>query len=87
MARELIDLNANPMPAIFEEPEDSGMSGLDEAQYFMTQHYNSAFALRPYFAYLLRSREQGGYNFWLNVLNKREPLNAYGNVTRLLLYK
>jgi hypothetical protein len=35
----------------------------------------SAFVLAEYFGYLRRDPDQGGYQFWLNVLNNREPGN------------
>jgi hypothetical protein len=36
---------------------------------FQQAQYNPAFVLTEYFAYLRRGAEEGGYNFWLNVLN------------------
>ncbi|HEX8097058.1 MAG TPA: DUF4214 domain-containing protein, partial [Pyrinomonadaceae bacterium] len=33
------------------------------------------FVLAEYFGYLRRDAEQGGYDFWLNVLNNRVPGN------------
>jgi hypothetical protein len=38
-------------------------------------NYNSAFVLTEYFGYLRRDPDRGGYDFWLNVLNNREPGN------------
>jgi len=34
--------------------------------------------LTEYFAYLRRDFDQGGYDFWLNVLNNREPATIAG---------
>jgi hypothetical protein len=41
--------------------------------------YNRAFVLAQYFGYLRRDPDQGGYNFWLGVLNAN-PTNATGMV-------
>jgi subtilisin family serine protease len=42
--------------------------------------YNPSFVLMQYFGYLHRDPEQGGYDFWLNVLNNKEPGNYRGMV-------
>jgi hypothetical protein len=42
--------------------------------------YNKAFVLMEYFGYLRRDPDQGGYDFWLNVLNDRDPGNYRGMV-------
>jgi hypothetical protein len=42
--------------------------------------YNSAFVLMQYFGYLRRDPDEGGYNFWLDVLNNRQPDNFRGMV-------
>ena len=42
--------------------------------------YNAAFVLMQYFGYLRRDPDQGGYDFWLDVLNHREPGNFRGMV-------
>ena len=47
---------------------------------FKTREYNPSFVLMQYFGYLGRDPEQGGYDFWLNVLNNREPNNYRGMV-------
>lgn len=47
---------------------------------FKQSQYNQAFVLTEYFAYLRRDADQGGYDFWLNVLNNREPGNYRGMV-------
>ena len=43
---------------------------------FRTREYNAAFVLMQYFGYLRRDPDQGGYDFWLSLLNNRE-LNNY----------
>jgi hypothetical protein len=37
--------------------------------------YNAAFVLMQYFGYLNRNVDAGGYAFWLDVVNNREPNN------------
>ncbi|HKZ01604.1 MAG TPA: Calx-beta domain-containing protein [Pyrinomonadaceae bacterium] len=44
------------------------------------REYNAAFVLAQYFNYLQRDPDVGGYDFWLNVLNNREPNNYSGMV-------
>ena len=53
---------------------------LIETRQFKDREYNSAFVLMQYFGYLQRDADQDGYNFWLNVLNNREPGNYRGMV-------
>jgi hypothetical protein len=47
---------------------------------FKSREYNSSFVLIQYFGYLNRDPDQGGYDFWLNVLNNQEPNNYRGMV-------
>ncbi|MGA9993941.1 MAG: choice-of-anchor V domain-containing protein [Pyrinomonadaceae bacterium] len=47
---------------------------------FKTREYNPAFVLMQYFGYLRRDPDQGGYDFWLNVLSNAEPNNYRGMV-------
>jgi hypothetical protein len=42
--------------------------------------YNPAFVLMQYFGYLHRDLDQSGYDFWLDVVNNREPNNYHGMV-------
>jgi Tol biopolymer transport system component len=42
---------------------------------FQAAEYNRAFVLMQYFGYLKRDPDQGGYLFWLDVLNNRVPGN------------
>ncbi len=51
---------------------------------FGQAEYNPSFVLMQYFGYLRRDPDQGGYNFWLNVLNNREPNNHRGMVCAFL---
>ncbi|MDX6696051.1 MAG: hypothetical protein QOF02_3654, partial [Blastocatellia bacterium] len=37
--------------------------------------YNAAFVLMQYFGYLQRNPDEGGYQFWLGILNDRVPNN------------
>ena len=47
---------------------------------FKTREYNPSFVLMQYFGYLRRNPDQGGYDFWLNVLDNRAPNNYRGMV-------
>ena len=42
--------------------------------------YNPAFVLMQYFGYLRRNIDLNGYNFWLDVVNNREPNNYHAMV-------
>ncbi|MDX6613209.1 MAG: hypothetical protein QOD75_2395 [Blastocatellia bacterium] len=47
---------------------------------FAAAVYNRSFVVMEYFGYLRRDPEPGGYAFWLDVLNNREPNNYRGMV-------
>ncbi|HEX8098489.1 MAG TPA: CHRD domain-containing protein, partial [Pyrinomonadaceae bacterium] len=47
---------------------------------FVQAETNPAFVLAEYFGYLRRDPDPGGYAFWLNVLNNKEPNNFRGMV-------
>lgn len=53
---------------------------LAENPAFAQTVYNRVFVLMEYFGYLRRDPDAGGYNFWLNVLDNREPNNYRGMV-------
>jgi hypothetical protein len=53
---------------------------LVESVAFRQAEYNAAFVLTEYFSYLRRDPDQGGYDFWLQVLNNREQGNFQGMV-------
>ena len=44
---------------------------LIEIREFKDREYNPAFVLMQYFCYLRHDPDEGGYDFWLNVLNTR----------------
>jgi hypothetical protein len=46
-----------------------------EHQAFAQQQFNAAFVLSQYFGYLRRDPDEGGFTFWLDVLNNRVPNN------------
>lgn len=48
---------------------------LVESEDFKSREYNASFVLMQYFGYLKRDPDQGGYDFWLNVLNNQQPAN------------
>jgi hypothetical protein len=47
---------------------------------FANAEYNPSFVLMQYYGYLRRDPDQGGYLFWLDVLNNRVPGNYRGMV-------
>jgi Tol biopolymer transport system component len=47
---------------------------------FRAREYNKAFVVMQYFAYLRRNPDQGGLDFWLDVINHRDPNNYFGMV-------
>ena len=47
---------------------------------FSAAVYNPSFVLMEYFGYLQRGPDQGGYDFWLNVLNNCDLNNYRGMV-------
>ncbi|MGB9181591.1 MAG: DUF4214 domain-containing protein [Pyrinomonadaceae bacterium] len=51
-----------------------------EIQAFRDREYNPSFVMMQYYGYLRRDYDQGGYDFWLNVLNNKEPGNFRGMV-------
>jgi hypothetical protein len=51
-----------------------------DAAAFQTAEYNKAFVLMQYFGYLRRDIDQGGYDFWLNVVTNVQPGNYQGMV-------
>ena len=51
------------------------LRALTESAAFRQVEYNGAFVLSEYFGYLGRDPDAGGYAFWLDVLNNREPGN------------
>jgi hypothetical protein len=54
---------------------------------FKDAEYNKAFVLMQYFGYLRRDPEDGGYLFWLDVLNNRVPGNYKGMVCAFITSK
>ena len=55
-----------------------------EDQTLRQAEYNASFVLMQYFGYLRRDPDAGGYDFWLGVLNNREPNNYRGMVCAFL---
>ena len=58
--------------------------GVIESNAFKTKEYNRAFVLTQYFGYLRRDPDDAGLEFWLGVLNTREPNNYRGMVCSFL---
>jgi hypothetical protein len=55
-----------------------------ETPAFKASEYNRAFVLIQYFGYLRRNGDQSGLDFWIDVLNNRDPNNYYGMVRAFL---
>jgi hypothetical protein len=51
------------------------LRSIAENEAFKQREYNGAFVLMQYFGYLRRGPDQGGYDFWLDVLNNHVPGN------------
>ena len=51
---------------------------------FKTREYNSAFVLMQYFGYLRRDPDQGGYDFWLGIVNNPSVSNYRSMVCAFL---
>ncbi len=63
---------------VIEIPDFKNIPDLDDPRYSelkQTSQYNPAFVLMQYFGYLRRDVDSGGYAFWLDILNNREPNN------------
>ncbi|HXM36722.1 MAG TPA: M12 family metallo-peptidase, partial [Pyrinomonadaceae bacterium] len=94
----LDQLNANTAGSLTQAERDTLVNGMKsgtetratvlqkvaENQLFRQREYNSAFVSMQYFGYLRRDPDQGGYNFWLNVLNGSTPVNFRGMVCSFL---
>jgi hypothetical protein len=57
---------------------------LADSQAFQAAEYNRSFVLMQYFGYLRRDPDEGGYQFWLDVLNNRVPGNFRAMVCAFL---
>lgn len=66
--------------ATLDQSRSLALRELTEGDTFRQSEYNSAFVLTEYFGYLRRDPDAGGFAFWLNVLNNREPGNFRGMV-------
>ncbi|MDX6614264.1 MAG: hypothetical protein QOD75_3450, partial [Blastocatellia bacterium] len=65
------DMNQSRALVLRQLSENPSLKGVE---------YNPAFVVTEYFGYLRRNPEAEGYNFWLNVLDNREPGNFRGMV-------
>jgi YVTN family beta-propeller protein len=61
------------------QPRSAVLQSLANNAGYQAATLNPAFVLMQYFGYLQRDADQGGYSFWLNVLN-RDPSNYRGMV-------
>ncbi len=81
--QEIVAMNAGRSRALvlrdvielpdFKNTPDPSSSRYSELK--QISQYNRAFVLMQYFGYLRRDVDQGGYDFWLDVVNNREPNN------------
>jgi len=55
-----------------------------DSQAFVGGEYNAAFVSMQYFGYLRRDPDQGGYNFWLGIVNNPSVANYYSMVCAFL---
>jgi hypothetical protein len=72
---------------VIEIPDFKNIPDPNDSRYNETKQvsqYNSAFVLMQYFGYLHRDVDQSGYDFWLDVVNNREPNNYRGMVCSFL---
>ncbi|MBD0325348.1 MAG: PQQ-dependent sugar dehydrogenase, partial [Pyrinomonadaceae bacterium] len=58
---------------------------LIEYQEFVNAEYNPAFVLAQYFEYLRREPDEGGYQFWLDVVSNRDVNNYLGMVQAFII--
>ncbi len=49
---------------------------LIEIPAFRQREYNPGFVLMQYFGYLRRDPDQGGYDFWVNILNQYNDVHG-----------
>ena len=62
----------------------SVLQGVIENSAFKQREYNPAFVQMQYFGYLRRDEDLQGYDFWLDVVNNRQPNNYRGMVCAFL---
>ena len=55
-----------------------------EISAFRSREFNHSFVLMQYFGYLRRDPDPGGYAFWLDIVNNREPNNFRGLICAFL---
>ena len=73
--------------SVIEIPDFKNIPDPNDPRYSevkQTSQYNPAFVLMQYFGYLRRDIDQRGYDFWLDVVDNREPNNYPGMVCAFL---
>jgi hypothetical protein len=81
--QEILALNSGRSRAlvlrdVIEIPDFKNVPNPNDPRYSelkQISEYNPAFVLMQYFGYLHRNVDQSGYDFWLDVVNNREPNN------------
>jgi hypothetical protein len=76
-------LSAYASGSTMNESRSMALRAAIDLQAFKQATYNSSFVAMQYFGYLKRNPDEGGYRFWLDILN-REPNNFRGMVCSFL---
>lgn len=89
LATDGVDLSAQK-PALLATLNGSGgtrgkvvRQAIDDPA-FTAAEYNTSFVHMQYFGYLKRDPDAGGFNFWVGILNQRDPNNFRGMVCSFL---
>jgi hypothetical protein len=75
-ANLIADFNTGGRAQVVRSVADNGA--------FAQAEYNAAFVVMQYFGYLQRSPDDGGYQFWLGILNNKAPNNFRAMVCAFL---
>lgn len=79
-AVDLTSQRANLLNTLQTNGRGSAVRQIAEDAAFQNAEFNKAFVTMQYFGYLRRDPEEGGYNFWLDVLNNKVANNYRGMV-------
>jgi hypothetical protein len=60
------------------------LRAVTELPAFKNREFNPSFVLMQYFGYLRRDPDVGGYLFWVDILNNRQPNNYRSMVCAFL---
>lgn len=79
-AVDLTSQRATLLSTLQTSGRGSAVRQVAETTAFQSAEYNKAFVTMQYFGYLRRDPEDGGFNFWLDVLNNKVANNYRGMV-------